>query len=289
MPGKRILAATIVWAAACGDDGTGAPVDAGVILDAGPGDYHPERAGYVNVVEGPGLAVYALVQDGPERPVPAPIAQEGDCVVYRRPPPALCDPPCTDGVCEAPGTCVPWSQDVDAGTITVTGLKAPLRFERGEFGYEPTPFPPQDLFDDGDAITIAAPGAGGGIPGFSVALTGVAPLAGAPPTLALGDGRDLPVAWTPSGGDARVQLALVVGWHGAPYEAVLLCETDDDGSLVVPGAIVTALPGASNGLEQHLSSMMRFRRASVVGPHGPIEFLVGTQVVVNWTRGGAAR
>lgn len=276
----RSIAFLILLASACGGSGGDGP-DGGPILDAGPDDFHVERAGYVNLIEGGAfLSVYALIQDGGELPLPMAIAQRGDCTVFRRARPALCDPPC-DGVCTATDVCTPYRDNVDVGTITVGGLTTPLRFELGEFGYEPMPFPPAELFATGATITVEAPGAA--IPGFAVTLTGVAPLEGATTTLTLTDGRDAEVTWT-AAGSGRVELALVVGWHGAPYEAMLRCETADDGALTIPGALVTALPRAASSLESHPSTITRFTRASVLAPAGPIEIVVGNQQFVNFSR-----
>ena len=280
---RSLALAAGAFALGCGgDDGAGSP-DAGPVLDAGPGDFHADRAGYVNVVEGGVfLGVFAAIADGPERPIPTVIAIAGDCAVYRRPAPALCTPSC-DGVCES-GTCHPWPRTVDVGRITVTGLRQPLAFVPGEFGYEPTPAPPQDLFDAGATITIAAPGAT--IPGFSATFTGPAPLLGATQSLTLRDGEPATITWT-AAGSGEIQVALLVGWHGAPWEAMLLCETDDDGELIIPGALVSALPEASSGLESHTSTVTRFARANVLGPHGPIELLVGSQRPIYVTRSTA--
>ncbi len=275
-----IVTATAALLAAC-DGADPASPDAGPTLDAGTDDYHVDRVGYVNVIEGGAfLSVFAAIADGPERPVPTAIAVDGECAVYRRPAPTLCQPAC-DGVCEA-GACHPWPASLDVGTITVTGLKQPLAFVRGGFGYEPTPAPgTADLFDAGDPIAITAPGAA--IGGFDVALTGVAELTAATQSLTLVDGQPADVTWT-AAGSGRVQLALLVGWHGAPWEALLLCETADDGALTIPGALVAALPRASSGLESHTSTITRFTRKSVLAPAGVIEFVVGSQRPIYFTR-----
>jgi len=275
-PGFALALAASV--AACGGGEADSP-DAGRFLDAGPDDFHVERAGYVNLIEGGAfLSVYALLQDGSELPLPTAIAQAGDCTVYQRPRPALCDPPC-DGVCTATAVCTPYRANVDVGTITATGLAQPLRFVLGEFGYEPTPAPSSELFADDAMITVAAPGSA--MAGFSVALRGVPALTGAPSSLTLVDDADAEVTWDGAGA-GRIQLALVVGWHGAPYEAMMLCETADDGALTIPAALGSALPRASSSLESHFSTATRFRRASVVGPHGPIEIVVGSQTTLSF-------
>lgn len=272
--------------AGCGGGGGDGGVDAGPFLDAGPGDFQIDRVGQVSLIEGGGyLSTYALIQDRPELPVPVIVAQGGECTVFRRPAPALCEPACTDGVCTAPGTCTPWGRNASAGTITVTGLRAPLAFVPGTYGYVPTPAPGEELFDAGATVAVSAPG--DVTPGFAVELTAPPPLAAPFQNLTLRDGVDATITWTPApggGAGARsIQVALVVGWHGAPPEALLVCETADDGELVIPGALITALPRASSGLEPHLSWIQRFDRAVVAAPAGPIEIVVGSQVSLYFT------
>jgi hypothetical protein len=154
----RIAVLAVVLAsfslAACGDAGE-APID-GPFLDASDGSFRIDKVGTINLIEGSFLGVYALVQDRAELPAPVAIAQTGECTVFRRPAPALCDPACADGVCTAPGTCTPYAQNASAGRITVGGLRAPLAFVPGAFGYVPEPAPPDDLFDPGAAITVSA-------------------------------------------------------------------------------------------------------------------------------------
>jgi hypothetical protein len=273
---RRALPLLLI-AAACGGD-SDAHVDAGPLLDAGDGDFQVARVGFVNLVEGSGfLGTYALIQDRPELPVPSAVASQGDCTVFRRPSPSLCDPPCTDAVCTAPDTCTPYAQNASAGRITVGGLRAPLAFVPGQFGYMPEPQPPGDLFDPGASISVSA--AGDVTPAFAVELTAPPPLEAPFQNLTLTDGVDATITWTAgAGGPRSIQVMLVVGWHGAPPEALMVCETDDDGSLTIPGALIAQLPRAASKLEQHSSWILRFDRAVVFAPAGPIEVVAGSQV-----------
>jgi hypothetical protein len=284
--GSILLASLAAAAFACGGGGDAA-VDAGPFLDAGAGDFRVDRVGQINLIEGGGfLGVYALLQDGPELPVPIVEAQSGPCTVFHRPAPALCQPACSGGVCTAPGVCTPWPSNASAGTITVTGLRAPLSFVPGAFGYVPQPEPGGDLFEAGATVGISAPG--DVTPGFAVSLVAPAALEAPFQNLTLVDGVDATITWTPAGGGARsIQVALVVGWHGAPLEAMLLCETDDTGALVIPGAMVARLPRATSGLEQHLSWIQRFDRATVAAPAGPVEIVVASQVPLYIIRSGS--
>ncbi|MBA3502262.1 MAG: hypothetical protein M4D80_39780 [Myxococcota bacterium] len=274
---KRLL--LVVVLAACGD--TGSTPDAGPLVDAGPNDHHPDRVGFVSLVEGAvANPVFAMIQNGPELPTLTLAAREGDCAVYRREVNPRCEPACGDRACTATDTCTPWPKNANAGTITVSGLRSPLVFRGGQFGYVPDPTPGEDLFDAGASIKVTAPG--GVTPAFTASVKGVARLEAPFQNLSLVDGRDTTVTWT-AAADARIQVGLVVGWHGAPYEAMLLCETDDDGELVIPGAIIKKLPRASSSLESHPSWIMRFDRSTVMAPAGPIEIIAGSQVFLHFS------
>ena len=293
MPGSRLLARGTIRAAiprvqrlvtvlclataACGG-GDGDRVDAGPQPDAGPNDHRADRVGVVDLAEqGDSASAYALVQDRGQLPTPMVTATSDECVVYTRPDPALCDPPCSTGVCTQPDVCTPYGQHASAGTITVTGLVAALAFTEGAFGYVPEPEPGTNLFEAGAAITVSAPGAT--TPGFTANVTGVAPLAAPFQNLTLVDDEDATITWT-AAGSGEIRIELVVGWHGAPYEAMLACETADDGSFVLPGSIIAQLPRASSGLEQHGSWIARYSRSVVQVPAGPIEVIAQSRVAL---------
>jgi hypothetical protein len=207
------------------------------------------------------------------------IASAGDCAVWVHPGPALCEPSCSDGFCIDTNTCEPWPQFAPAGTITVTGLHEALSFVPGTYWYSPEPFPGSaDLFATGAAITASAPGDVS--EGFSLSATGVTPLEAAfPVTLEIEDNVDEQISWTAEQ-SGRIQLALLVGWHGAPFEAMLLCETEDDGSLTIPGSLIAQFPRASSGMEQHSSWLVRFDRSVEQTSAGPIELFVGSMVII---------
>jgi hypothetical protein len=276
---RGLLVAALVGGCG-GGGGGGANADALTSGDAGPGEFQPHRIGYINLVEGGGIdSVFAQLRDRGELPLPQLIARDGECAVYVHPQPSLCSPACTNGFCVATDTCELWPEFAPAGTISVTGTNEPVGFVPGQYWYDVNPSPTgADLFDEGAAITVSAPG--DVTPGFTLGATGVAPLeASFPVTLELQDGVDKEITWTAEA-SGRIQLALQVGWHGAPYEALLLCETDDDGSLTVPGALITQFPRASSSLEQHASSLTRFTRDVVTTPAGPIELFVGSRVTI---------
>ena len=297
--GAAALAAALLWIspAACGggdDDGD----DGGDASDAAPGaDASTDRttgfvanpAGIIQILEGypgeGGIAVFASLRDRAEAPAATLLASEGDCEIWTHPTERPeCDPPC-DGVCVADDVCEPFPVPVSAGEIAVTGLNEELRFVPNEFGYRTEPDKlPEDLFDAAAAIEATA--AGDDAPAFTLSVEGVAPLMpdldlDFDVTLVIEDDVDEVIRWIPES-SGRVQLGLQVGWHGAAYEALLVCEADDAaGELVVPGSLIERFPLRVNPTgEAHSSWIARFARDVIDGPAGPIELFVASRAII---------
>jgi hypothetical protein len=225
-------------------------------------------------------SVFAFVNDGPELMPVELVDTAGDCSFYRRTMAVKCDAPC-DGICPEADECLPYPQSVSAGTIEVTGLAQELAFQRMEGYYLPVPDVTGDLFEAGAEITATA--AGDAVQAFSVAATGVAPLEADRVTLELEDDVDEIVTWT-AAASGRIQLALRTGWHGAPYETQLLCETDDDGSLTIPGELITQMPPFGGvGLFPHPSTLSRFSRGVAETSVGPVELFATSQLYIDFT------
>lgn len=274
----------------CGSSSSAPDPDAAPLVDAGPSDFRFDTAGVINLIE-PGTdgstgwqAVYASINDRPYNLLPERTAAEGDCAVWVRPSSGNCEPACgPEATCEPDGTCAPFPRTAPAGRIEVDGLLVELAFVPTALGtYDLEPWPPPDIFADDATITVTA--AGDETAAFVMQTRGVPPLGGGPLYgVELEDGVDEEITWPAASGDAEIQLLLRVGWHGAPVEAVLVCETADDGSLTIPGALITALPRSSTGLEQHISSLTRFRRVHHAAEAGIIELFVGSQQMVYFT------
>jgi len=249
--------------------------------DVGPG-FVPDTVGTVNLVmsnfAGPEVGCFAVLSDGPPIPGLELVAEQGDCAVWRRIEAGFCDPPCSD-FCAPDGTCVPWPSPRSAGTIEVSGLSGPLAFEPTASGYRTVTSIDGDLFGPGASIGVEAPG--DQVPGFSLSAKGVAPFDDAIESITLEDGADALVTWT-AASSGRIQLALRLGWHGGPFTDLLLCETDDVGSLVIPGELISQFPYFEGGLFQVPSSMGRFQRDFVATPDGEVELFVGSMVYVDF-------
>jgi hypothetical protein len=197
-----------------------------------------------------------------------------------------------DGLCNAEGDCIPFPVELSAGTVRVDGLseQVVLRFE--EYGYYPDGALPSDLFAAGDLVTLRADG-GEDVEEFSLTARGVEPIAidleqggeKGEDTLRLEDGADLIVAWSPAEPGTRVRLDLLSDnrGHGLPVDAMIQCEADDSGRIVVPRAMIEAFPGKPYanicaGSDCPPSTLTRFRsdRAEVGGR--AIELTVGSQL-----------
>ncbi len=216
---------------------------------------------------------------------------EGDCRLLTFIP-HFCTDYC-DGVCVAEDVCEPWPTFTDAGTLTIGGAKSAIVTEPGNFGFFGIngyywSGDQADLFDDGDAITATF--AGGELAGFSVAAAGVEPLVLTSvqnDEITLNNGSDTVFEWVPgTGTGTRVRITLNAnssGGHGSPYEAIIECDTADDGHLTIPQALIEGFPETYRwemcaGQDCPLSTALRYRRGIVPVAGGDFDFRVGSSV-----------
>jgi hypothetical protein len=187
-----------------------------------------------------------------------------------------------DGLCNADGDCVPYPAQLSAGAVTVEGLSQGVVLEEQPYGYYPAAALANELFAAGDEVTLSAAG-GGDVPAFSLAARGVDAIdmalrpgfdGGDVDSLTIEDGDDLVLVWSPVVPGTRVRLEILSNnaGHGLPVDAMIECESDDAGRLVVPRAFVEAFPqkpyqNACAGSDCPPSALTRFRsdRAEVGG------------------------
>ncbi len=239
---------------------------------------YPPQTGY------PSSFVSALLKSAPEPQNHEAWLTRGACTLFVARPPGNCPEPCRQGpdvweYCSADSVCVPEGARLSAGTLTVTGLTAPVTLQPDETAYySPLGEPPANLFEPGSAIAVTAVGAA--LPAFTAPLTGVGDMETTfGRALELVDGEDLVIGWVPRGDGALVEVALQTGWHGAPPTAVIFCQAPESaGQVVVAADIVRAFPPHGGiGLFQHISWIRRVSRALVASPGGPIEVLVSSE------------
>lgn len=288
------LAIAALTAAACGDPSASA-------VDAGPDGGGPDGGaggpvvGTVRIVEdrwinpedGSASASGQLLGFVLDRPALAWHQEEahvGACTLLRYTP-ALCDPPCTDGVCLRPDTCAALPAFRSAGRMTVTGLTAPVTVDGPDGYYTPMTQLPDELFADAAAVQVTL--AGAAVPGFTLATTGVPALVAAIGTkVTLLPHQDHTVTWTPAGGDARVRLTINANnrGHGAPYAAIIDCDVADaTGQVTIAAALIDAFPATSAwtvcaGSDCPPSTLRRYHRATTAIAGGDAELIVGSQL-----------
>ena len=194
-----------------------------------------------------------------------PTIVEGDCVYLEAMIPGFCDPPCEfEDYCTPDGVCEPWPSYRQAGVMTLEGLTETLTLTPHESGFYLATDLPADLFETGATVTLLAEG--GETPAFEIATLAPPPLEpGLDCQPDLPQGHDLVVTWDADGGDATIRWEMISAFHAGDGPMVL-CETEDDGELVVPAALIDAyLPDRSVYETFQLS---RLRQAYAAVDHG---------------------
>lgn len=203
------------------------------------------------------------------------LAEEGDCklIVGDRTEPFLCDPECDWGELCVDGECLPYPELAPAGTLTVQGLNAEVVLEPDEQGWYPGAWDlPGDLFSPGAPVHVTT--TGGATPALDLSAEGVQTLVADDSMNTFEPGEDYALTWEPTTeGRGRIQLRVMTGWHGSANLTTILCETEDDGELVVPASLTSEFQIPSCG-ECEVSYFGRFTRDVVDFGDGPIELLV---------------
>jgi len=168
------------------------------------------------------------------------VGQNGNCTLLQQMSP-FCNPSCAAGTtCNYDGTCIPYPNPVNVGTVVVKGLKTSV--EMSPVGASLTYFDtqlPHPAFDAGACIELTA--AGATIAGFTLHGTGVTPLVIPDTTLVMRYGQPLTVTWTAAADNqARILLSLNIDQHGLT-PVTLVCDVEDTGAFSVPKEMVNAL------------------------------------------------
>jgi hypothetical protein len=177
-------------------------------------------------------------------------AEEGECQLLK-PRAPFCDPACTGGaVCEADDTCTPVPKALDLGTITLSGLNddsgdhpleltalAPSNTYQPR-GSSPFVYPP---FEEGAVVQLSTEG--GAYEPFELSAPAIAPLElSATSPLPFDPEGTTTIRWAPPADSAasHIIVRVDISHHGG-QKGELLCETDDDGELELPAALVQGL------------------------------------------------
>ena len=198
----------------------------------------------------------------------------GDCKLLKKEYP-VCDPLCEPGTtCDYDGSCIPYPEQQDLGTVTIDGLLKAVVMEPQPPGasYYDTDLP-QPPFEPGALIRLTS------TDGFAgeMEMYGVAPQ-----PLALIDSKwtvkkseALTIAWTPPEGEVRttVGMRLNIDQHGNS-PVTLVCELPDTGTAEIAADLITEL--LSYGVSGFPNATLtRHTADSMEIPTGCIDFLVG--------------
>ena len=167
-----------------------------------------------------------------------PKESEGPCRLMMDRVKPFCEPPCNAGEqCRPDGKCQPFPAPKEAGTVTITGLVAPVTMvpnagkQYAETGLG------MKAFEALAHVELVAKG--GEVAGFALQGTGVPDLKVANPNWVLAQDKPMEIAWTPEPGPWKIRFTVNVNVHG-DTPVILMCDVDDTGSYSVPASLVNA-------------------------------------------------
>jgi hypothetical protein len=186
--------------------------------------------------------VFGVINYGPE---PATIAwhmidQSGDCTLFE-PEAPFCETPCGGrAACTADDQCTPYPSARSVGVVGLSLGSHQLRMTPVSGNYMPDkgvlPYP---ACDEGDEARLEA--AGARYRAFTLTTSCIAPLA-FDAAIKLERERDLQISWASPGDPelARIEVKLDISHHGGA-KGKLECDTQDDGELTIPSALIGRL------------------------------------------------
>ncbi len=191
-----------------------------------------------------------MMKDGPIPPLDIFKEQmvSGQCRLFKKYNPK-CSDCSSDGMCVADDSCMSEPNAYSVGNMTLTGMKSggePLTYisEPGDraFDYQiSSPYPDYPPANEGDIITFAAAGTGSVEP-FTIEVPCIAPLVFLNDEIVLEDGKDITLNWEPPkvAGISTISIRFNLSYHGGT-KGEIQCETEDDGSVTIPGAMIDKL------------------------------------------------
>jgi len=191
-----------------------------------------------------------MMKDGPVPPVDIFKEQmvSGQWKLYKKYSP-YCEDCSSENVCVADDSCMAEPNAYSVGNVTLTGMKSggePLTYvsEPGDraFDYQITsPYPDFPPANEGDTITFSAAGKGSVEP-FTMKVPCISPLIVLNDEILLENGKDIVLNWEPPkvAGISTISIRINLSYHGGT-KGEILCETEDDGSVTIPGAMLDKL------------------------------------------------
>ncbi len=167
------------------------------------------------------------------------LQEDGECVLVDSWAHGFCDGGCGDDeYCAPTDSCEPWWSQLDPGAMGVEGPSLNLDYQLVSGLLSPSESPAADTLQPGDTLTLSA--AGAELPAFDTSAQVPASIStsmdcDAPPE----SGQDWEITWEPAAAPATVTLEVIAVYH-AGNGPMIRCDSPEDGSIVVPAAIVDA-------------------------------------------------
>jgi hypothetical protein len=276
--------------ASAGMGGAGSGGSSGNAAPSGEVCANAERAGSLGLRLTGGKTVFdGAIADGiTPTSVYQEIAAEGPCQLLG-PRNLFCSPDCESGMtCAGENTCTPTPTKESAGTITVTGLEAPLEVTRNGItgGYSKTILEPYPAFEPGAAIELSA--AGDVIAAFTLHGWGIPPLVTSLTTVNVSKGSGVPLTWDTAGVDAeqtKIFLDFSVNVHGATT-GWIECTVPDTGSFEIPATLVSDLIDLGLSGFPRMSMSRRSADSTQLSTGDCVDFEVSSEVQIELTVDG---
>jgi hypothetical protein len=208
--------------------------------------------------------------------VPAVGATEGGCrVLHSRN--LFCNPPCAQEMtCGDQGQCVQDPKGRSAGTVSISGLAAPVTMMPSQIGqhYDYTKLP-HPGFQPGAEIVLQA--TGGDVGPFLLQGRGVAPVVLTTDKPVLEAGKPFELRWQPGpAGPARIAFRIEIDQHGQS-QGSLQCDVPDQGMATVGAGLIDELIKLGTSGFPKITVARRTVDATTVAP-GCVELVVTNAV-----------
>jgi hypothetical protein len=242
------------------------------------------RVGYFVSYLGQGATIFdgSVAEVVAPSAIPEVLAEEGECRLLQDRS-LFCSETCAFGtVCAGDDQCVPERENVDAGTVSVTGLEV-------EFSSEPNgitlkyggnisePFPG---FVPGAEVKLMA--AGGVVEGFSLAARGVSQIETDIQNLPVESGSPVELTWNigdVAAEKSEIYVNFSINTHGSTSGRIE-CIGADDGSLEIAESLITELMTLGLSGFPRMSLTRRSIDSVEIAP-GCVNFSVQTEVGID--------